>query len=195
MSLDPSLDSISYSTYKTDADLLPAIELIEEDLSEPYTIYTYRFFVHQWPELCIFAHATPPSPPQPEGAVVVSEGGPNGGNGAGARCVGVVICKMEEHRRRGVDGYFDDEKTSLMRGYIGMVAVDKKYRKRGIGSSLVVKALERMREMGADEVILEAVVNNKGALAMYEALGFIRDKRLHRYYLGGIDAYRLKLWF
>ena len=40
---------------------------------------------------------------------------------------------------------------------------------------------------------LEAEVTNPGALALYEKLGFVRDKRLQRYYLNGNDAYRLKL--
>lgn len=41
--------------------------------------------------------------------------------------------------------------------------------------------------------MLEAEVGNAGALALYGRLGFVRDKRLHRYYLNGADAYRLKL--
>ena len=28
---------------------------------------------------------------------------------------------------------------------------------------------------------------------LYEKLGFLRDKRLQRYYLNGVDAFRLKL--
>ncbi|KAJ2813024.1 N-alpha-acetyltransferase 30, partial [Coemansia sp. 'formosensis'] len=68
--------SITYTTYKTEDDLIPAIALIERDLSEPYSIYTYRYFVHQWPDLCILAHR-------------------------GDECAGVVICKLEAHRRRG----------------------------------------------------------------------------------------------
>lgn len=32
---------------------LPNItELITKDLSEPYSIYTYRYFLHAWPQLC-----------------------------------------------------------------------------------------------------------------------------------------------
>lgn len=46
---------------------------------------------------------------------------------------------------------------------------------------------------GCEEVALEAEVTNSGALRLYQKLGFIRDKRLHRYYLSGSDAYRLKL--
>jgi len=47
----------------------------------------------------------------------------------------------------------------------------------------------------ADQVTLEAEVTNKGALALYGRLGFIRAKRLYRYYLNGVDAFRLKLLF
>lgn len=45
------------------------------------------------------------------------------------------------------------------------------------------------------KVTLEAEVTNKGALALYGRLGFIRAKRLFRYYLNGVDAFRLKLMF
>lgn len=45
------------------------------------------------------------------------------------------------------------------------------------------------------KVALEAEVSNKGALALYGRLGFIRAKRLHHYYLNGMDAFRLKLLF
>lgn len=38
-------------------------------------------------------------------------------------------------------------------------------------------------------------MTNKGALALYGGLGFIRAKRLFRYYLNGVDAFRLKLLF
>ena len=34
------------------------MRLMTKDLSEPYSIYTYRFFVHNWPELCILVRFT-----------------------------------------------------------------------------------------------------------------------------------------
>ncbi len=68
-------------------------------------------------------------------------------------------------------------------------------------------------------MVLETEVTNKGALGLYEKLDFVRfvvyacalcgsrhashlmhtyyihrDKRLQRYYLNGVDAFRLKLW-
>ena len=44
------------------------------------------------------------------------------------------------------------------------------------------------------QVVLETEVTNSAALGLYENLGFVRDKRLFRYYLNGVDALRLKLW-
>jgi peptide alpha-N-acetyltransferase len=43
-------------------------------------------------------------------------------------------------------------------------------------------------------VVLETEFTNLGALGLYQRLGFIKDKRLYRYYLNGVDAFRLKLF-
>lgn len=51
-----------------------------------------------------------------------------------------------------------------------------------------------LRRSDADEAVLEAEVDNLPALSLYEGKGFVRDKRLMRYYLNGKDAFRLKLW-
>jgi len=80
-----------------------------------------------------------------------------------------------------------------MRGYVAMLVVDKQCRGKGVGSELVRKSIQAMIEGKCEEVALEAEVTNQGALKLYQGLGFIRDKRLHRYYLNGVDAYRLKL--
>ena len=45
----------------------------------------------------------------------------------------------------------------------------------------------------AAQVVLEAETTNQGALRLYARAGFVRDKRLGKYYLSGADAYRLKL--
>ena len=44
-----------------------------------------------------------------------------------------------------------------------------------------------------EKVVLEAELSNTAALRFYARMGFIRDKRLNRYYLNGSDAFRLKL--
>lgn len=76
-----------------------------------------------------------------------------------------------------------------------MLAVDTSYRRLGLGRKLVMKTIEKMREMKADEVVLETEVTNTAALRLYESIGFLRDKRLASYYLNGNDAFKLKLMF
>lgn len=41
------------------------------------------------------------------------------------------------------------------------------------------------------QVILETEFDNTAALSLYESLGFMREKRLFRFYLNGKDAFRL----
>ncbi|KAJ1910374.1 N-alpha-acetyltransferase 30, partial [Tieghemiomyces parasiticus] len=80
----------------------------------------------------------------------------------------------------------------LLRGYIAMLAVDHRCRKLGIGTKLVTLSIDSLRKEKANEVVLETEVTNHGAIALYQRLGFIKEKRLHRYYLNGVDAFRLK---
>jgi hypothetical protein len=44
------------------------------------------------------------------------------------------------------------------------------------------------------QIVLETEVDNVPSLKIYERLGFIRSKRLHRYYLNGNTAFRLVLY-
>lgn len=43
------------------------------------------------------------------------------------------------------------------------------------------------------QIVLETEYDNSAALSLYESLGFIREKRLYRFYLNGKDAFRLVL--
>lgn len=64
----------------------------------------------------------------------------------------------------------------------------------GIATRLVQLSCDEIRDsMGGEEVVLETEVVNQGSLGLYASLGFIRDKRLAKYYLNGGDAFRLKL--
>ncbi|XP_076463660.1 N-alpha-acetyltransferase 30-like [Babylonia areolata] len=154
---DSDLDDIKYVVYESEKQMPDIIRLITKDLSEPYSIYTYRYFIHNWPKLCLLAMD-------------------------GTQCVGAIVCKLDMHKKM------------VRRGYIAMLAVDEHYRRKKIGSTLVTKAIHAMIQDDCDEVVLETEITNKAALRLYENLGFIRDKRLFRYYLNGVDALRLKLW-
>jgi peptide alpha-N-acetyltransferase len=74
-----------------------------------------------------------------------------------------------------------------------MLAVSSSYRNQGIATTLVRRAIDAMIERGADEIVLETEVTNTPAMKLYERLGFLRSKKLHRYYLNGNTAYRLVL--
>lgn len=156
--VEPGEDrTIRYVRYESELQMPDIMRLITKDLSEPYSIYTYRYFIHNWPQLCFLAMV-------------------------GEECVGAIVCKLDMHKKM------------FRRGYIAMLAVDSKYRRNGIGTNLVKKAIYAMVEGDCDEVVLETEITNKSALKLYENLGFVRDKRLFRYYLNGVDALRLKLW-
>jgi hypothetical protein len=45
-------NKIVYVNYESEKQMPDIMRLIQKDLSEPYSIYTYRYFIHNWPHLC-----------------------------------------------------------------------------------------------------------------------------------------------
>ena len=43
---------VEYIVYENELQMPCIMRLIQKDLSEPYSIYTYRYFIHNWPHLC-----------------------------------------------------------------------------------------------------------------------------------------------
>lgn len=74
-----------------------------------------------------------------------------------------------------------------------MLAVSSAYRGHGVATVLVKRAIDAMAHRNADEIVLETEESNTPAMRLYERLGFLRSKKLHRYYLNGSSAYRLVL--
>ncbi|KAI5306177.1 N-alpha-acetyltransferase mak3 [Ascosphaera pollenicola] len=158
MSSTPALRYVQYESSK-ESEYVPAMrELIAKDLSEPYSLYVYRYFLHEWGDLCYLTL--------------------NDRN----EIIGVIVSKLEPHS------------GGPLRGYIAMLAVEEEYRGHGIATKLVCMAIDAMAERDADEIVLETEVSNKAAMRLYERLGFLRSKKLHRYYLNGNSAYRLVLY-
>lgn len=190
---DGSSSDIRIARYTGGDQLRQIMVLMSAELSEPYSIFTFRHFLEGWPQLCFVAHD-------------------------GDRLVGAIVNKAELRA-----------KTQRMRGYVAMLAVEKAYRRSGLGRRLAATGLQAMCEV-CDEVsvfqasiypdstgrgfslrttfdacylhdptsipfmqiVLETEECNTAALRLYERLGFVRDKRLPKYYLNNNDAFRLK---
>jgi peptide alpha-N-acetyltransferase len=116
------VEDIQYISYSGEKDLHLVSSLIEKELSEPYSVFTYRYFVNQWPELCILVCSQSPAcfiqrifHIYPSVFYVQAM--------AGDKSVGTIVCKLE------------DGKNRRKRGYIGMLAVDPAWRGKRIGNN------------------------------------------------------------
>lgn len=67
------IDNITYKQYRDETQMPMIINLITKDLSEPYSIYTYRYFIHNWPNLCFLAMV-------------------------GDECIGAIVCKLDRYK-------------------------------------------------------------------------------------------------
>ena len=121
------------------------------------------------------------------------------------RPIGCVVCKIDiDDDNDDTGGYaggvsiealLPKDTGAVYTGYIGMLAVEDAHRRSGIGFALVVRVIQRMKDMGCRSIRLETEVTNKAAMRLYEdRLGFIREELLKKYYLNWGDAYRLRLW-
>jgi peptide alpha-N-acetyltransferase len=127
--MDIKEGEIEFQDYMNESQLDHVMKMVTADLSEPYSIFTYRYFLHRFPELCILA-------------VDESDGKP----------IGCVVGKIDMEEGQAGRG------KTMTTGYIGMLAVQSSYRRKGIGKSLVRKVLERMKSMGCQSVTLETGV-------------------------------------
>lgn len=48
MARPPVINDIEFTLFKDESQLEDIIKLIQNDLSEPYSIYVYRYFLQQW---------------------------------------------------------------------------------------------------------------------------------------------------
>lgn len=47
-----SAEAVRLVEYEDERQLSDIMSLVDRDLSEPYSIFTYRYFLHNWPGLC-----------------------------------------------------------------------------------------------------------------------------------------------
>jgi len=213
----PTIKGIDFVNYINEEQLEDVMRLVGQDLSEPYSIFTYRYFLHRWPQLCILA--VPTDADDGDG----SEQTKTGGTSKYRRPIGCVVCKIDigdgdpSEGDNGIAANTADQAgnpssndnsnatqsngdaatniNKVYTGYIGMLAVEHTHRRSGIGTALVQRAIRRMQQMGCQSIRLETEVTNRAAMNLYEdRLGFVREELLKKYYLNWGDAYRLRLW-
>jgi len=71
---------------------------------------------------------------------------------------------------------------------LNQIAVDRRYWRRGIASTMLVDALGRLKAAGAEQLTLEVRVSNDAAQAFYAKHGFELVMRKPQYYANGEDA-------
>ena len=146
-------EEIIYVDYKDESMIADIQRLVTRDLSEPYSIFTYRYFLHNCPRYCICVYAKDNSDSAPE------------------KMIATIVCKIEGEGEG-------------MHGYMAMLAVDKDYRKKGIGKKLVEMVIDRMVEDGCTEVMLETEVTICTSIWYY-----------HPYMSSFLYlSYRLRIW-
>jgi ribosomal-protein-alanine N-acetyltransferase len=98
------------------------------------------------------------------------------------KLIGYIMCRME-------GGISNFGISWVRKGHIVSVTVLPKYRRRGVATELINRAITAMAECyDAKEVILEVRVSNIAAIAIYDKLKFSKIRIIKSYYRDGEDA-------
>lgn len=82
-------------------------------------------------------------------------------------------------------------RKNILNARIYSFNVHPEHRRKGIGSSLMDTALDKLEKKGYKNITLEVGINNPIAWNLYRSKGFIVDKKLSNYYTNGDDALHL----
>ncbi|MCL2216035.1 MAG: GNAT family N-acetyltransferase [Defluviitaleaceae bacterium] len=83
-------------------------------------------------------------------------------------------------------------KTSATPNYcnIGNLMVKKNFRRRGIGKLLMIKILDKAKELGLSRATLKVATENFAAIDLYKSFGFQVEELIKNFYADeGGDAY------
>lgn len=150
--VDVNPEDIKYRRFKVEDQLEVLQKMIEVELSEPYSVYLYRHFAFDYPELTL---------------VALHED----------KIVGCILGKFEDRNNGNGKKPTDEPVFELgkgpltwRKGYIAMIAVLPSYRKKNIGKKLVKLFIEESVQNNCDYVQLETEICNIGALRLYESI-------------------------
>jgi len=98
------------------------------------------------------------------------------------KIVGYIMCRVEKH----IHGL-----RIVKKGHVISIAVEKEYRRRGIGEALMRRAEEVLKNK-VEYMFLEVRVSNMPAISLYKKLGYKIIRRIPFYYSDGEDAYLME---
>lgn len=80
-------------------------------------------------------------------------------------------------------------------GHILAIAVSSNYRRKSVGSSLMINMMDRLRRKGATYIRIEVRASNVSALKFYHNLSFRERKIIPNYYTDGEAAILMQYTF
>jgi len=102
----------------------------------------------------------------------------------------ITLVGVEDGEIRGfiIADRFRPRRGSRSMGRIITIDVSPKTQHSGLGTLLISKAEQELKQAGCDYVSLEVAVNNDSALRFYKKHGYVVLKALPNYYLDSIDG-------
>lgn len=88
------------------------------------------------------------------------------------RATWLAVTQPPDFRRREYCGTIQGIRDKAGVGAVQNLGIVPDYRDRGLGSSLLLTALQGFRESGVHRVYLEVTAENAGAIRLYHRLGF-----------------------
>lgn len=80
------------------------------------------------------------------------------------------------------------------RAEIGPIAVDSRFRRRGVGGRLARSALGSLKSCGISRVIVKVKAGNVGAISFFSGMGFEREGLFRRFTKSGEDVVQCVLF-
>jgi ribosomal protein S18 acetylase RimI-like enzyme len=103
-----------------------------------------------------------------------------------------IVAEVDVENTVSIVGFIVAEISRKNIGHIITIDVLPEVRHQGIGSKLLNMAEDHFRGAKCDLAILEAAVDNSGALAFYDRHKYFVIKTIPHYYPNGVDAFVLR---
>lgn len=76
--------------------------------------------------------------------------------------------------------------------HIGKLAVDTRFRRKGIGTNLLEAVRKACRDSRVESMTLHVDTSNQAAINLYAKLGFLSEGKVCDYYSKGRHAYKMR---